>query len=116
MNRLRSHYRRHCRLEQSNQCESLSAVWSSHETLIQYPPPRATELRGLAAHGASLVAPSWLLAAIEREGHRHPDRDAQFRYLNDPTASFIRDRQPVISVDTKKKELLGNCDNVDAEW
>lgn len=37
------------------------------------------------------------------EGKQHPDRDAQFRYLNDMATSFIDDDQPVISVDTKKK-------------
>ena len=37
----------------------------------------------------------------------HPDRDAQFRYINDRPTDFIDDGQPVISVDTKKKELVG---------
>ena len=37
------------------------------------------------------------------EGKQHPDRDAQFHYLNDMATSFIDDNQPVISVDTKKK-------------
>jgi transposase len=50
------------------------------------------------------------------EGRQHPDRDAQFRYLNDMATSFIDDDQPVISVDTKKKELLGNHANGGAEW
>jgi hypothetical protein len=36
------------------------------------------------------------------EGAQHPDRDAQFRYLNDIAATFIDDDQPAISVDTKK--------------
>jgi len=42
-----------------------------------------------------------------REGKRHPDRDAQFRYLNRQVKNFRRDGSPVISVDTKKKELVG---------
>ena len=42
-----------------------------------------------------------------REGARHPDRDAQFRYLNRQVKNFRRDGYPVISVDTKKKELVG---------
>ena len=50
------------------------------------------------------------------EGKQHPDRDAQFRYLNDMTTSFIDDDQPVISVDTKKKELIGDYANGGSEW
>ncbi len=50
------------------------------------------------------------------EGRQHPDRDAQFNYLNDTATAFIDDGQPVISVDTKKKELLGNYANGGAEW
>ena len=50
------------------------------------------------------------------EGKQHPDRDAQFHYLNDMATSFIDDDQPVISVDTKKKELIGDYANGGAEW
>ena len=50
------------------------------------------------------------------EGRQHPDRDAQFRYLNDMADGFIEDDQPVISVDTKKKELIGDYANRGAEW
>ena len=50
------------------------------------------------------------------EGRQHPDRDAQFHYLNDTADAFIDDGQPVISVDTKKKELIGNYANGGAEW
>ena len=50
------------------------------------------------------------------EGRQHPDRDAQFHYLNDMATSFIDDNQPVISVDTKKKELLGDYANGGSEW
>jgi hypothetical protein len=50
------------------------------------------------------------------EGRQHPDRDAQFRYLNDLAAGFIDDDQPVISVDTKKKELIGEFANGGEEW
>ena len=50
------------------------------------------------------------------EGRQHPDRDAQFHYLNDMATSFIDDDQPVISVDTKKKELLGDYANGGNEW
>ena len=61
--------------------------------------------------GYSLQAPS-----KQKEGTRHPDRDAQFRYLNDTAAAFLKGRQPAISVDTKKKELVGEYGNGGAEW
>jgi hypothetical protein len=51
-----------------------------------------------------------------REGAQHPDRDAQFRYIADMAATFQRERQPVISVDTKKKELIGDFKNAGREW
>ena len=41
----------------------------------------------------------------------HPDRDAQFRYINDQAVAALRARRPVISVDTKKKELVGHYKN-----
>ena len=46
------------------------------------------------------------------EGTAHPDRDAQFEYLNEKTATQIAKGEPVISVDTKKKELVGPYKNV----
>ena len=51
-----------------------------------------------------------------REGSQHRDRDAQFRYLNDQVKAFLAQRLPVISVDTKKKELVGNFKNGGREW
>ena len=51
------------------------------------------------------------------EGTQHPDRDAQFRYLNDQVREHHSGRgQPVISVDTKKKELVGQYKNGGREW
>ena len=50
------------------------------------------------------------------EGRQHPDRDAQFHYLNDQADVFVDEDQPVISVDTKKKELIGDYANGGAEW
>jgi hypothetical protein len=46
-----------------------------------------------------------------KEGNQHPDRDAQFRYLNTLAGQFLTTEDPVISVDTKKKELVGEYDN-----
>jgi len=51
-----------------------------------------------------------------REGTSHPDRDGQFRYLNDQAASHLDAGQPVISVDTKKKELVGYYAQKGQEW
>jgi len=51
-----------------------------------------------------------------REGASHPDRDAQFVYINEQVLRFQRRRQPVISVDTKKKELVGDFKNGGREW
>jgi Rhodopirellula transposase DDE domain len=50
------------------------------------------------------------------EGAQHPDRDGQFRYINDTAAEHLAAGQPVISVDCKKKELVGNYANGGAEW
>ena len=46
-----------------------------------------------------------------REGSHHPDRDAQFRYVNDTVQAAIAACEPAISVDTKKKELVGDFKN-----
>ncbi len=70
-----------------------------------------TVLRLLHQLGYSLQA-----NAKVTEGRQHEDRDAQFRYLNDTAAAFIDDDQPAISVDTKKKELIGDFANGGVEW
>jgi hypothetical protein len=51
-----------------------------------------------------------------REGSEHPDRDAQFAHLNASVAAALTERQPVISVDTKKKELVGDFKNAGRGW
>jgi hypothetical protein len=50
------------------------------------------------------------------EGADHPDRDAQFEHINATAVDFLFRRLPVISVDTKKKELVGNFKNAGKEW
>jgi hypothetical protein len=50
------------------------------------------------------------------EGKGHPDRDAQFQYINRRVKAFQRRGQPVVSVDAKKKELVGRFRNVGREW
>ena len=51
-----------------------------------------------------------------QEGEDHPDRDAQFRHINSRVKRALAKRAPVISVDTKKKELLGNYNNSGRQW
>jgi hypothetical protein len=65
----------------------------------------------LAAEGYSLQS-----VRKTREGAQHPDRDAQFHHLNAQAQAAIQDGQPVISVDTKKKELVGDFKNAGQEW
>ena len=50
------------------------------------------------------------------EGDDHPDRDAQFRHINSCVKKALKAGLPVISVDTKKKELIGNYDNAGQQW
>src|SRR6266576_466563 len=50
------------------------------------------------------------------EGAQHPDRDAQFRYINSRAEEFLAAGEPVISVDTKKKELVGRFGQAGREW
>jgi Rhodopirellula transposase DDE domain len=54
--------------------------------------------------------------AKTREGSRHPDRDAQFQYLNERVKHFLAQGWPVVSVDAKKKELVGSFKNGGREW
>jgi transposase len=61
--------------------------------------------------GYSLQAP-----AKQNEGTNHPDRDDQFAYLNELASAFVADGEPVVSVDTKKKELIGNYANGGRQW
>ena len=61
--------------------------------------------------GYSLQAP-----AKQKEGTTHPDHNAQFAYLNSRVTDHLRAGEPVISVDTKKKELVGDFHNGGREW
>lgn len=76
-----------------------------------HPVSNVTVARCLAEMGYTLQA-----NAKTREGPQHPDRDAQFRYLNRQVKSFRRTGDPVISVDTKKKELVGAFKNGGRRW
>ena len=50
------------------------------------------------------------------EGNQHPDRNAQFEHINAEVTRSLEDGQPVVSVDTKKKELVGNYQNNGRQW
>lgn len=65
----------------------------------------------LRNHGYSLQAPNKSV-----EGAQHPDRNAQFEHINAKAQDCIERGVPVISVDTKKKELVGNFKNGGREW
>ena len=52
----------------------------------------------------------------QTEGAQHPDRDGQFRYVNEQATAHLGAGQPVISVDTKKKEVVGNLANKGRDW
>lgn len=65
----------------------------------------------LREHGYSLQAPNKSV-----EGKQHPDRNAQFEHINAKARDCIERGVPVISVDTKKKELIGNFKNGGLEW
>jgi Rhodopirellula transposase DDE domain len=84
----------------------------------------ATELQG-QGHGVSERTVNRLLHSLGYslqanrktiEGRQHPDRDAQFQHINQRVKVFQRQRQPVVSVDTKKKELVGPFRNGGREW
>lgn len=84
----------------------------------------ATEL-GRRGHRVSHQTVAALLHALKyslqgnrktKAGATHPDRDAQFAYLNAQTQAFQARGQPVVSVDTKKKELVGDFKNGGREW
>jgi len=68
--------------------------------------------------GQLLHASGYSLQATQKtlEGTAHPDRNDQFEYLNDRVDAFQARGAPVISVDTKKKELVGDYKNAGREW
>ena len=80
-------------------------------TSAGHPVGADTVARLLREQGFSLQANAKTI-----EGGQHPDRDAQFCYLNDQVDAHLTSGDPVISVDTKKKELVGPDKNGGAEW
>jgi len=97
----------------------LALQWTSHSTRHL---AEALSVRGRkVSHqtvGRLLVEMGYSLQSNRKteEGKDHPDRNAQFEHINKEVRSFQRRGQPVISVDTKKKELIGNYRNSGREW
>src|SRR6201993_4786545 len=93
--------------------------WTTKSTRRLQAELAAAGQRGSVPPGGTLVqAAGFSLQANVKtiEGAQHPDRDAQFRYLNDQARGHIAAGDPVISVDTKKKELVGQFKNAGREW
>src|SRR5580704_3655934 len=92
-------------------CKSTHALsaemFSQHGIRISH----KTVAKLLRDHGYSLQAPRKSV-----EGAQHPDRNAQFEHINDKAQDCVERGLPVISVDTKKKELVGNFKNGGREW
>lgn len=94
-------------------------LWTSKSTRMlaaelsedRHPVSHTTVAQLLHENGYSLQANRKTL-----EGADHPDRDAQFRHITAAVARFLGLQLPVISVDTKKKELVGNYDNAGRQW
>ena len=80
-------------------------------TAAGHPCAKNAVLRMLHAGGFSTQGNSRTV-----EGKRHPDRDAQFRYINDVAKEFLAAGDPVISIDTKKKEQVGLYAQKGTEW
>jgi hypothetical protein len=107
-------------LEETTAGDPMSALkWTCKSTRVL-----ADELRD-RGHGISHTTVAGLVAELgytlqanekKREGRTHPDRDAQFRHINRQCAAFHRRGQPVVSVDTKKKELVGDFKNGGRTW
>jgi transposase len=94
-------------------------LWTSHSTRTL---AAALQEKG---HGVSHMTVDRLLSELGyslrsnrkvEEGQQSPDRDAQFRWINRKVRSFQRRGQPVISVDAKQREILGNKKNPGKEW
>ena len=107
-------------LEETTAGDPMSLLkWTSKSTRaiaeelnrLGYPITGVTVGRCLRQMGYSLQA-----NAKTKEGPQHPNRDAQFRYLNQQVKRFRRRGDPVISVDTKKKELVGAFKNGGRTW
>jgi hypothetical protein len=91
-------------------CKS-TRILAAHLTLRRHPVSHMKVAQLLHAEGYSLQG-----NRKTEEGEDHPDRDAQFRYINAQVKRTLAKGAPVTSVDTKKKELVGNYANAGRKW
>jgi len=91
-------------------CKSIRRL-ADELTRENHPVGAATVAKLLRQAGYSLQA-----NRKTREGASHPDRNAQFEYINASVQRFLKRSQPAVSVDTKKKELVGDFKNAGREW
>ena len=92
-------------------CKSTHLLAAELEAQLGISISDKTVAKLLREHGYSLQAPNKSV-----EGAQHPDRNAQFEHLNAKAQNCVERGVPVISVDTKKKELVGNFKNGGQEW
>jgi DDE family transposase len=76
----------------------------------------ATEAQAIGHGGIALVEQATGISRSTTQRGIHPDRDAQFRHIAREIRRFQQQRQPAISVDTKKKELVGDFKNAGWTW
>jgi hypothetical protein len=91
------------------------------QTLVQAAKPGMwSHERGLCTHVVARLLRkmgySLQVAQKQRSGAQHPDRDRQFKYIAELKVKFLREKLPVISIDTKKKELIGNYRREGKNW
>jgi hypothetical protein len=86
---------------------TLAAAWTRRDRSVSH----ETVARALREEGYSLQG-----NRKTEEGNQHPDRDDQFQHINATVTEELKHGRPVISVDTKKKELVGNYQNKGKQW
>jgi hypothetical protein len=91
----------------SKSLRHMEATLESSEISVSY----GVTGEALKQHGFSLQS-----NRKQYEGKSHADRDAQFEYIHDKVEQYMSEKQPVISVDAKKRELTGNFDSKGVEW
>ncbi len=76
----------------------------------------ATEANSIGWGGITIISKATGIDTKTKEGANHPDRDKQFKYINNQVKMFQKSNSPTLSVDTKKKENIGNYKNNGREY
>ena len=107
-------------LEESTGGDPMSLIKWTNKSLIRFEEElkRRGHLISYRTIGRRIKKMGYSLQGNKKSygGSSHPERDEQFHYINDNAKDFIKRKQPVISVDTKKKELVGNFKNSGRVW